>query len=77
MCIGAVVVWPGGGGGGIGAVDVLGLYGRSEPGGGGGSEPGGGGGAERTDCEGGGPERNWPDGGLLGAAAAPFELSRG
>ena len=68
MCIGAVVVWPGGGGGGIGAVDVLALYGRSEP--------GGGGGAERTDCEAGGAERNCCDGGLLGAAA-PFELSRG
>ena len=57
MCIGTVVVWPGGGGGGIGAVDVLGLCGRIEP--------GGGGGAERRDCDAGGPERNCDEGGLL------------
>ncbi len=37
MCIGAVVVCPGGGGGGIGAVDVLGFGWRTVPGGGGGA----------------------------------------
>jgi hypothetical protein len=52
----------------MGAVDVLGLCGRIEP--------GGGGGAERRDCDGGGPERNCADGGLLGAAD-PFTPSRG
>ena len=52
----------------MGAVEVLGLYGRSEP--------GGGGGAERSDCDGGGPERNCDDGGPLGEPA-PFAPSRG
>ena len=41
-----------------------------------GAEDGSGGGAERTDCDGGGPERNWDEGGPL-CAAAPFVLSRG
>ena len=49
---------------------MLGLYGRSE---GGGPLPGGGGGAERSDCDGGGPDRNCEEGGLL---AEPFTLSR-
>ena len=65
MCIGTVVVWPGGGGGGRGAVDVLGFGARIDAG-----LPGGGGGAERTDWDGGAPERNWLE------AAEPL-LSRG
>lgn len=74
MCIGAVVVWPGGGGGGIGAVDVLGFGWRSDAGGGAGGLlmlGGGGGGAERNDCDAAGPLRS--DGG----AADPFVDSRG
>jgi hypothetical protein len=61
MCIGAVVTWPGGGGGGRGCVDALCEGGCR-------IDPGGGGGAERSDCDGGGPDLNCAEGG-----ADPFD----